>query len=342
MSSNRWLGVRIEVIGNLIVLFTSLFAVLGRDSLSPGVAGLAITYALNIIDTLNWLVRQTCELETNAVAIERVDEYTNNEPEADWEVEDEDAKVDADWPQEGRVTFAGYQTRYRPGLDLVLKGIDMDVDALEKVGLCGRTGAGKSSLTLALFRIIEPAGGGIVIDGVDVSKLGLHRLRSRLTIIPQDPVLFTGDLRCNLDPTGDHPDDSLWRALEHAHLKDFVTGLKDGLDHEVTEGGENFSVGQRQLICLARALIRKTRVLVLDEATAAVDLETDDLIQATIRREFADCTILTIAHRLNTIMDSSRIAVFKEGRLVKMDSPDALLDRKDSIFRDMAKSANLL
>ena len=342
VSSNRWLGVRIELLGNLIILFASLFAVIGRESLSPGLAGLSINYALSIIDTLNWMVRMACELENNAVAIERVVEYSKNHPEAEWERKEADDEIGENWPNRGQVRFVDYRTRYREGLDLVLKGIDLDVASQEKIGLCGRTGAGKSSLTLALFRIIEPAGGRIEIDGVDTSALGLHRLRSGLTIIPQDPVLFTGDLRFNLDPTGRHSDAELWESLEHAHLKEFVSGLSQGLDHEVSEGGENFSVGQRQLICLARALLRKTRILVLDEATAAVDLETDDLIQATIRREFADCTILTIAHRLNTIMDSDRIAVFKEGNLVELDTPSKLLQDGGSVFRDMAKNANLL
>merc|ERR1711973_728879 len=210
------------------------------------------------------------------------------------------------------------------------------------VGIVGRTGAGKSSLTLGLFRIIEAAGGKIVIDGIDISDLALHALRSRITIIPQDPVLFSGSLRMNLDPFNSYSDEEVWNALEHAHLKTFAKSLPALLDHEVSEGGENLSIGQRQLVCLARALLRKTKVLVLDEATAAVDLETDDLVQDTIRKEFADCTVLTIAHRLNTIMDSDRALVLDAGRVKEFDSPAGLLADKHSIFYGMAKNAGIV
>ncbi|EDV20619.1 uncharacterized protein TRIADDRAFT_50946 [Trichoplax adhaerens] len=340
ISSNRWLAMRLEFTGNCIVLFASIFAVVGRNALPPGIVGLSISYAMQITGTLNWMVRMSSELESNIVAVERVKEYTEIEQEAQWEIEE--TKPDPKWPINGDVQFANYQTRYRAGLDLVLKGIDCDISAGEKIGIVGRTGAGKSSLTLALFRIIEAAEGTISIDKTDISKLGVHNLRSRITIIPQDPVLFSGTLRMNLDPFEGHSDQDLWVALENAHLKDFVQSLEKGLLHEISEGGENLSVGQRQLVCLARALLRKTQILVLDEATAAVDLETDDLIQATIRREFADCTILTIAHRLNTIMDSTRVMVLDKGRIAEFDPPPVLLSRKDSIFYSMAKDAKLV
>ncbi|KAJ8319363.1 hypothetical protein KUTeg_004454 [Tegillarca granosa] len=338
--ANRWLAIRLEFVGNCIVFFAALFAVIGRDSLSAGIVGLSITYALNVTQTLNWLVRMTTELETNIVAVERVKEYSETPTEAPWVIEDN--RPEQKWPDSGRVVFNDYGVRYREGLDLVLKGISCTIEPGEKIGIVGRTGAGKSSLTMALFRIIEKAQGSIVIDGIDVSTIGLHDLRSKITIIPQEPILFSGSLRMNLDPFESYSDEDLWRALEHAHLKNFVSQLPKGLQHECTEGGENLSVGQRQLVCLARALLRKTKILVLDEATAAVDLETDDLIQHTIRTEFSDCTILTIAHRLNTIMDYTRIMVLDVGKIVEFKSPNELLQDDNSIFYGMAKDAGLV
>ncbi|XP_068898236.1 multidrug resistance-associated protein 1 isoform X1 [Tenebrio molitor] len=335
--SNRWLAVRLEMIGNLIILFAALFAVWGKDQ-NPGLVGLSVTYSLQITQTLNWLVRMTSDVETNIVAVERIKEYGEAPQEAAWEIPNKSPP--SSWPEAGNVQFSKYAVRYRPGLDLVLKGVNFSINGGEKVGIVGRTGAGKSSLTLSLFRIIEAAEGEILIDGVNISSLGLHTLRSRLTIIPQDAVLFSGSLRMNLDPFDKHSDEEVWMALEHAHLKSFVKGLTAGLYHEVTEGGENLSVGQRQLICLSRALLRKTKVLVLDEATAAVDLETDDLIQRTIRTEFKDCTVLTIAHRLNTIMDSDRVIVLDQGKIVEFDSPSNLL-KQQSIFYNMCKDAGL-
>merc|ERR1712062_709433 len=201
---------------------------------------------------------------------------------------------------------------------------------------------GKSSVTLALFRIIELDSGQICIDDIDIATMGLHCLRNKLTIIPQEPVLFSGSLRMNLDPFNTYSDDDLWQTLKLSHLDNFVNSLKEGLQHEISEGGENVSVGQRQLICLARALLRKTKILVLDEATAAVDLETDDLIQATIRKEFSDCTIMTIAHRLSTIMDYDMILVLQNGEKVEYDSPEILKKNSNSIFYSMCKDAGLV
>ncbi|XP_063443624.1 multidrug resistance-associated protein 1-like isoform X2 [Mytilus trossulus] len=338
--ANRWLAIRLEFVGNCIVFFACLFAVVGRDTLTAGIVGLSISYALNVTQTLNWLVRMTTELETNIVAVERVKEYTETPTEAAWEIEDK--KPASSWPDKGCVEFNDYGVRYREGLDLVLKGISCKIDPTEKIGIVGRTGAGKSSLTLALFRILEKSQGNIIIDGIDISTIGLHDLRAKITIIPQDPVLFSGSLRMNIDPFSSYTDEDLWKALEHAHLKTFVSNLPEGLQHECSEGGENLSVGQRQLVCLARALLRKTKILVLDEATAAVDLETDDLIQNTIRTEFSDCTILTIAHRLNTIMDYTKVMVLDAGVIKEFDSPNNLLKDSNSLFFGMAKNAGLV
>ncbi|XP_066550054.1 ATP-binding cassette sub-family C member 2 isoform X2 [Amia ocellicauda] len=335
--SNRWLAIRLEFVGNLVVFFSALFAVISRNSLDSGLVGLSISYALNVTQTLNWLVRMTSELETNIVAVERVSEYTEIENEASWVTE---RRPPQDWPDLGKVRFESYKVRYRPELDLVLHGVTCDIDSTEKIGIVGRTGAGKSSLTNCLFRIIEAAGGRILIDGIDIATLGLHDLRSHLTIIPQDPVLFSGTLRMNVDPFEKYADEEIWRVLELSHLREFVGELPDGLYHKVTEGGENLSVGQRQLLCLARALLRKSRILILDEATAAVDLETDNMIQTTIRQEFSHCTVLTIAHRLHTIMDSSRVMVLEAGKIVEFDSPRELLHRHGHFYA-MAKDAGL-
>ncbi|XP_071797864.1 multidrug resistance-associated protein 1-like [Asterias amurensis] len=336
--SNRWMALRLEFLGNSLILFAALFAVIGRNYLSPGVVGLSLSYALQITGALTWLVHVMCELETNIVAVERVKEYTEIKTEAAEIIPDN--RPDKEWPTKGEVKINEYCVRYRDGLDLVLKGISCNFKPKEKIGIVGRTGAGKSSLTLSLFRILEAAGGSIKIDDVDISTIGLQDLRSRITIIPQDPVLFAGTLRMNLDPFTQYSDDAIWDALRHSHLYSFVAALTEKLEYECTEGGENLSLGQRQLICLARALLRKTKILVLDEATAAVDLETDDLIQATIRTEFEDCTVITIAHRLNTIMDSSRILVLDAGKIAEFDTPARLLHR-EGLFYTMAKAAGL-
>ncbi|VDL69418.1 unnamed protein product [Nippostrongylus brasiliensis] len=339
--ANRWMSVRLELLGNFIVLFAALFAALTREHTTSGVIGLSMSYALNITTVLNLAVRQISKLETNIVSVERVKEYSNTPSEAEWRSENAVGST-SQWPSEGRIRIENYSTRYRPGLDLVVKSLNASIGPHEKIGIVGRTGAGKSSVTLALFRMIEPAEGRIVIDGVDISQLGLHDLRSHLTIIPQDPVLFSGTLRFNLDPFGRHTDNEIWRALEMANLKSFAMEQQAQLNYEITEGGENISVGQRQLVCLARALLRKTRVLVLDEATAAVDVSTDALIQRTIRREFSESTVLTIAHRLNTIMDYDRIIVLNEGRICEFDNPANLLANKMSEFYSLAKKAGIV
>ena len=339
--ANRWLSIRLELLGNVIVLFAALLAVLGRDSLEAGLVGLSLSYAMQITGHLNCFIKQTSQVESNMVSVERIKEYEDDLPQEDDWTKPEDP-LQHEWPSQGHIQVDKLEMRYRDGLPLVLKGVNLDIGPGAKIGVVGRTGSGKSSLTLSLFRINEPSGGGVKIDDIDIEKVGLGTLRSALTIIPQDPVLFSGSLRMNLDPLGNHTDAEMWNALELAHLKSYASSLPGGLDFILSEGGGNLSVGQRQLVCLARACLRKTKILFLDEATAAVDLETDDLIQATIRNEFASCTIITIAHRINTIMDCDKIVVMEDGVVAECDTPQNLLQKEESLFHSLAKEAGLV
>lgn len=342
VSANRWLAVRLELIGSVIILAAAALSVstLPTGRVSAGFIGLALSYALNITQSLNWIVRMTVEVETNIVSVERMLEYSDLPSEAPAHIEE--TMPPATWPANGEVHFKDYSCRYRPELPLILKNINLDIKPREKIGIVGRTGAGKSSLTLALFRIIEAASGNIDIDSVDTSTLGLHDLRSHLSIIPQDSQLFEGTIRDNLDPNHQHTDQELWQVLELSHLKQFVQTLEGGLDAKVTEGGSNLSNGQRQLVCLARAMLTESKILVLDEATAAVDVETDQIVQQTIRSEFKDRTILTIAHRLNTIMDSDRIIVLSFGEVAEFGAPQELLANKDSLFYGLSKQGGII
>ncbi|XP_062269512.1 multidrug resistance-associated protein 1-like [Platichthys flesus] len=337
--ATRWLAVNLEFLGNVLVLAAAILCVQGRDNLSPGIVGLAVTQSLQVTGILSWIVRSWTDVENNIVSVERVKEYDHTAKEAAWTLED--SLLPAAWPTTGTIQFEDYGLKYRKDLDWALKDISISIQNREKVGIVGRTGAGKSSLALGIFRILEAASGRILIDGINVAQIGLHDLRSRITIIPQDPVLFSGSLRMNLDPFDTCSEEELWKALELAHLSSFVSELPQKLEHQCSEGGENMSLGQRQLLCLARALLRKTRILVLDEATAAVDLRTDQLIQSTIRSEFDDCTVLTIAHRLNTIMDYTRVIVMDRGSIAEMDSPAQLLHLQ-GIFYKMCVEAGLV
>ncbi|KAM9566456.1 multidrug resistance-associated protein 1-like isoform 2-T2 [Guaruba guarouba] len=335
--SNRWLSVRLEFLGNLMVFFAALFVVLAGNTMSSSTVGLSISYALNIIQSLNFWVRKACEIETNAVSIERICEYAKMDKEGPWITS---KRPPVGWPDRGIIEFVNYKAQYRKDLGLALRDVSFQTQSKEKIGIVGRTGAGKSTLTNCLFRVLEGSEGKIVIDGIDISAIGLHDLRGNLNIIPQDPILFSGTLQSNLDPLGKHSDLELWEVLELCHLKDFVQSLPKKLLHEISEGGENLSAGQRQLVCLARALLRKTKILVLDEATASVDMETDNLVQSTIKREFHNCTILTIAHRLHTVMDSERVLVLDAGRILEYDTPHNLLKQKGA-FSEMAAEAGI-
>lgn len=341
-STNRWLAVRLQFIGSLVIWSTAMLLVYSLTTEKPlggAMVGFLMSYALTVTNSLSFLIRNSAEVESNIVAAERCLEY------CDLEVEEDESAVFAKppvaWPQKGDITFNSYSTRYRENLDLVLKDVSLDIKAGEKIGVVGRTGAGKSSLALALFRIIPPASGNIVIDGYNTVNLQLYDLRRNLSIIPQDSQLFEGLIRQNLDPFDYYKDHELWRVLELAHLKAFILGLESDSDDKlmckVSAGGSNFSSGQRQLMCLARALLSPSRILVLDEATAAVDVQTDKIIQETIRSELKDKTIITIAHRLDTVMDSDRILVLEEGAVREFDSPQKLLEDENSMFSHFCK-----
>ncbi|XP_033725081.1 multidrug resistance-associated protein 1-like [Pecten maximus] len=336
--SARWISVVVESISNILVFAAALFAI-NSPELTGGDVGLSLTYSLQIVVGLALVVFAVSEMQMNIVSTERVVEYTDLVEEAVW-IRD-DFRPPPMWPHAGSIKFDGYTTRYRPGLELVLRGIDCEIQSGEKIGIVGRTGAGKSSLAVALFRLIESASGTISVDGIQTSDLGLHDLRPNITILPQDPVLFSGPLKSNLDPIGKFTDYEIWKALESAHMKKFVQNQRDQLYYECGEGGMNLSVGQRQLVCLGRALLHKNKILILDEATAAVDMETDELIQQTIQTEFSECTVLTIAHRLNTIMEYDRVMVLDKGLIAEFETPRTLLQDTSSVFYGMAKDAEV-
>ncbi|RXH86950.1 hypothetical protein DVH24_022223 [Malus domestica] len=341
MSSNRWLTIRLETLGGLMIWLIASFAVMQNGRAEDKVAfastmGLLLTYTLNITNLLSGVLRTASLAENSLNAVERVGSYIELPSEAPAVIESN--RPQPGWPSSGSIEFEDVVLRYRPGLPPVLHGLSFTVSASEKLGIVGRTGAGKSSMINALFRIVEIEKGRILIDSCDISKFGLTDLRKVLSIIPQSPVLFSGTVRFNLDPFSEHSDADLWEALERAHLKDVIRRNSLGLDAEVSEGGENFSVGQRQLLSLARALLRRSKILVLDEATAAVDVGTDALIQKTIREEFKSCTMLVIAHRLNTIIDCDQILVLDAGQVLEHDSPDKLLSNEESAFSKMVKS----
>ncbi|XP_033225035.1 multidrug resistance-associated protein 4-like isoform X2 [Belonocnema kinseyi] len=304
-----------------------------RYNISSGDVGLIITQCILLSEMLVWGIKETTELEIQMTSVERILEYSDLEQEALLETKPEQ-KLSAQWPSEGRVEFKDISLSYKPSGALVLKNLNFLVLPKEKIGIVGRTGAGKSSLIAALYRLAYMRG-EIYIDGVATGDLGLHDVRSNLSIIPQEPLLFAGSLRRNLDPFNNYSDDELWQALSEVELKSFIMDLHAGLDSKVSDGGSNFSVGQRQLLCLARAIVRKNKILILDEATANVDSQTDKLIQKTIRRRFEGCTVFIIAHRLNTVMDCDKFIVMDSGFMVEFGHPYELLRKKEGYLYKM-------
>lgn len=326
----RWMGSRTSLTSSVISLAIccSSVAMVALGYRSP-LTYLAISYSLDICGVLTWIVMMFAQAEAYMNHVERMLYYSATPPEAAVEVKE--TEPPASWPHSGQISVKNLSVRYVAGHELVLDNLSFDVEAGHRVGIVGRTGAGKSTLLMSLFRLLEPSEGQILIDGVDIHKLGLGALRNKISVIPQEPVLLSGSMRFNLDPTNTADDRALWQALEHAHIAEFVKSLPGGLD-SVVDGVQNFSNGQKQLLCLARALLHHTRILVMDEATASVDPDTDLLIQETIRTEFAGRTILTIAHRLSTIIDYDRILVLDQGRLVEYGTPAALLQEKGAFY----------
>uniref|UniRef100_A0A4W6DND0 Multidrug resistance-associated protein 4 n=1 Tax=Lates calcarifer TaxID=8187 RepID=A0A4W6DND0_LATCA len=333
LTTSRWFAVRLDGICSIFVTIVTFGCLLLRDQLDAGSVGLALTYSITLMGMFQWGVRQSAEVENMMTSVERVVEYTELENEAPWETQ---KRPPPDWPSKGLVTFDHINFSYSSNGPLVLQDLKAMFRPKEKVGIVGRTGAGKSSLVSALFRLAEPQG-KIYIDGVLTSEIGLHDLRQKMSIIPQDPVLFTGSMRKNLDPFNQHTDEELWNALQEVQLKSVVEELPGKLETVLAESGSNFSVGQRQLVCLARAILRKNRILIIDEATANVDPRTDELIQKTIRDKFRECTVLTIAHRLNTIIDSDRILVLDAGKIHAYDEPYTLLQDPECVFYKMVQ-----
>lgn len=332
----QWLDIRLQLMGAAVVSAIAGIALVQHQQglANPGLVGLSLSYALSLTGLLSGLVSSFTQTEAMLVSVERLEEYCCDLPQ-----EPQGQPLQGvSWLAQGSVEFQDVVLVYRPGLPHALDGVTFCVQPGEKLGIVGRTGSGKSSLLLVLFRLLEPSSGRVLLDGVDTRQLQLAELRSQLAIIPQEPFLFSGTVRENLDPQGLHEDEALWQALEQCHLKE-VIGSMGGLDGELGEGGRSLSLGQRQLLCLARALLTEAKILCIDEATASVDQKTEQLLQQTIRKRFANKTVLTIAHRLSTILNSDRVLVLQAGRVVELDSPSALRSQPHSLFQQLLQSS---
>ncbi|KAG0324594.1 hypothetical protein BGZ99_001658 [Dissophora globulifera] len=340
-TGTRWISLRVQLLGALVILLTSVTVIGARFSFNAALAGLVLSYTVRIAGDLSWVLQCIATMENNMNSVERLVYYTKNLPQEPARESLPDLKPAKSWPKHGAITFKDVSMRYRPELPQVLRKISFDVKPGHKVGVVGRTGAGKSSLIHALFLLTELDGGQIFLDGIDTQAIGTADLRSHIAIIPQDPVLFQGAFRYNLDPLGKHSEQELWQVLETSDLKAYVQAQEGGLDAVITAGGKNLSAGQRQLVCLARALLAKSKVVVLDEATASVDLVTDALIQKAIRVDFAASTVITIAHRINTIIDYDRVLVVQQGQVAEYDTPVNLLRNPSSTISALVSETGI-
>ena len=341
-SATSWLTMRLELVAATISCSIVVFAIYSDGAIEASKVGLALAYSLEMTSFLKMTTQMSAELESKMTSVERVYSYIDTIEQEPPALIDDERQAPAEWPAQGAIEFKDAVMKYREGTDPVLRGVTFKVPGGSRVGIVGRTGAGKSSVLVALFRLQELCEGSILVDGVEIRGLGLLELRSALTIIPQDPVVFTGTLRYNLDPFGLVPDDeTLWKTLEVVEMKQAVEALEGGLDFQVSESGSNFSVGQRALLCMCRALLRKPRILAMDEATAAVDYETDKLIQTAIRERLAGSTVLTIAHRINTIMDYDQVLMLDKGSVLEYAPPLELLNDEESAFRSLAEDSGI-
>lgn len=340
VSAMEWLSFRLNQLSNFVFAFSLVLLVSLPDGLiNPSIAGLAVTYGINLNVLQASVIWNICNAENKMISVERILQYTKLTSEAPLVIND--CSPPKSWPTRGTICFLNLQIRYAEHLPSVLKNITCTFPGMKKIGVVGRTGSGKSTLIQAIFRIVEPREGSIIIDGVDICKIGLHDLRSRLSIIPQDPTMFDGTVRVNLDPLQRYSDSKIWEALDKCQLGDLVREKEGRLESAVVENGENWSVGQRQLFCLGRALLKHSSILVLDEATASVDSATDGVIQKIINQEFKDRTIVTIAHRIHTVLDSDLVLVLSEGRIAEYDTPSKLLEREDSFFSGLIREYSM-
>ncbi|XVE80511.1 hypothetical protein DITRI_Ditri14bG0145900 [Diplodiscus trichospermus] len=332
--AKEWLCFRLDMLSSITFAFCLFFLIsIPEGVIDPAIAGLAVTYGLTLNLLQTWVVWNTCNMVNKIISVERMLQYSSIPSEPALVIETN--RPDHSWPSHGEVNILDLQVRYAPHLPLVLHGLTCTFHGGLKTGIVGRTGSGKSTLIQTLFRIVEPASGKILIDGVNMSSIGLHDLRSRLSIIPQDPTMFEGTVRSNLDPLEEYTDEQIWEALDKCQLADEVRKKEGRLDSTVSENGDNWSMGQRQLVCLGRVLLKKSKILVLDEATASVDTATDNLIQTTLKEHFSDCTIITIAHRITSVLHSDMVLLLNHGLIEEYDSPARLLENRSSSFAQL-------